>query len=141
MSPGTRSPRFTHRLRIRYGEVDQQGVVFNAHYVAYIDDTIENWLEGLRRDRPPELESWDFMLKKIELEWLGSARNGDRHEIDAAVRRWGNSSFEIDYVGRVGDQRVFQATVLYVSVVRGAHTPMRTPDRVRDYMGDEGALY
>jgi len=33
-----------HRLRVRYSECDAQGVLFNAHYLAYIDHTItELW--------------------------------------------------------------------------------------------------
>jgi len=28
---------FRHRLRPRYAECDAQGVVFNAHYLAYLD--------------------------------------------------------------------------------------------------------
>ena len=35
------------QVRIRYGEVDPQGVVFNAHYLAYIDDVFDNWLREL----------------------------------------------------------------------------------------------
>ena len=28
---------FRHRLRVRYGECDPQGVVFNVHYFSYFD--------------------------------------------------------------------------------------------------------
>jgi acyl-CoA thioester hydrolase len=28
---------FEHELRVRYGEADPQGIVFNAHYVAWMD--------------------------------------------------------------------------------------------------------
>src|ERR671926_16488 len=28
---------FRHRLRVRYGECDPQGIVFNANYLAYFD--------------------------------------------------------------------------------------------------------
>ena len=31
-------------IKIRYGEVDRQGVVFNAHYLAYPDDVVDSWL-------------------------------------------------------------------------------------------------
>jgi acyl-CoA thioester hydrolase len=33
--------RFEHRLRVRFGECDPQGIVFNAHYVAYFDVGVE----------------------------------------------------------------------------------------------------
>ncbi len=29
---------FRCQVRVRFGECDMQGVVFNAHYLAYIDD-------------------------------------------------------------------------------------------------------
>ena len=32
------------RIRVRYGEVDQQGVVYNAHYLAYVDDVFDTLL-------------------------------------------------------------------------------------------------
>ena len=30
-------PDFVHELRVRYGECDPQGIVFNANYLAYFD--------------------------------------------------------------------------------------------------------
>jgi acyl-CoA thioester hydrolase len=140
------SARHTHSIRIRYGEIDQQGVVFNAHYVAYIDDAVEAWLADfhdmrLAAEPGTELAEWDFMLKKIEVEWLSSARYREPLEIDMAVRRWGNSSFAIDFLGRVEDRTIFQATVIYVSVVRVEHTPTRSPDVLRAYLGDASPLF
>ena len=35
---------------VRYGECDQQGVVFNAHYLAYVDDALDQWLRVLFPD-------------------------------------------------------------------------------------------
>ncbi len=34
MSDGT---TFSHELRVRYGECDAQGIVFNANLLAYVD--------------------------------------------------------------------------------------------------------
>ncbi|MGG7572430.1 acyl-CoA thioesterase [Streptomyces sirii] len=37
---------FTHRLRVRYSECDQQNVVFNGHYLFYYDVALtELWRE------------------------------------------------------------------------------------------------
>ena len=32
--------RFFHRLRVRWAEVDMQKIVFNAHYLMYIDTAV-----------------------------------------------------------------------------------------------------
>ena len=40
--------RCEHVLRVRFGECDPQGIVFNAHYVAYFDVALtELWREAL----------------------------------------------------------------------------------------------
>jgi acyl-CoA thioester hydrolase len=41
---GAMGQPFLHTLRVRYGECDPQGVVFNAHYLAYFDIALtEMW--------------------------------------------------------------------------------------------------
>ena len=36
-----------HTVRVRYGECDLQGIVFNAHYLSYFDISItELWREA-----------------------------------------------------------------------------------------------
>src|ERR671910_1039928 len=37
---------YRHTLRIRYGECDMQGIVFNAHYLAYCDDAFGAWVSA-----------------------------------------------------------------------------------------------
>ena len=38
---------YSQDIRVRYGEVAAQEVVFNAHYLAYLDDVADTWLRGL----------------------------------------------------------------------------------------------
>ena len=47
-------------IKIRYGEVDRQGVVFNAHYLAYLDDVVDSWLREFEGDF--ESLGWDLRL-------------------------------------------------------------------------------
>ena len=43
--------RYVHHIRVRYGEVDMQRVVFNSHYLAYCDDAVESWDDPQRSRR------------------------------------------------------------------------------------------
>ncbi|MCB0993096.1 MAG: thioesterase family protein [Acidimicrobiales bacterium] len=126
------SSRFRNSIRVRYGEVDQQGVVFNAHYMAYIDDTLEHFMSTLGDLRDL---GWDMMMKKIDIEWQGSAGNGDVVDVDVAAVRWGNTSFELGYAGSVEGRPVFTSTVLYVSVQLGTTQTMPTPVEVVEAFG------
>jgi acyl-CoA thioester hydrolase len=38
---------FSHPLRVRYAEVDAQGIVFNAHYLTYFDVAITEYMRRL----------------------------------------------------------------------------------------------
>jgi acyl-CoA thioester hydrolase len=123
-----------HEIRVRYGECDQQGVVFNAHYLAYVDDTLDSWLRELET---PYLElGWDMMVKRAELTWHGPARAAELLVIDASVRRWGTTSLDVGYEVRVGDRPVFTATLTYIGVAPGTTTPIAPPDVIRHHLGE-----
>jgi len=125
---------YRHTLGVRWGEVDQQGVVFNAHYLAYMDDAMEKWLRPIRA-LGDEL-GWDMMLKRCAIEWHGTLGARDFLDIDVAVARWGRTSWDLGYRGSCAGRLVFTARVVYVSVVAGKGTPMETPREVREFMGE-----
>jgi acyl-CoA thioester hydrolase len=133
-----RGAAYRHRIRIRYGEVDQQGVVFNAHYLAYCDDAVDTWLRTL--DVHFERYGWDLMLKRSVLEWQGPAGIGDVLDIDVGVARWGNTSFDVGFVGQVGERPVFTGTITYVGVAAGTTQPTPAPPEVRALLGEAAAL-
>lgn len=129
---------FRHSIAVRYGELDPQGVVFNAHYLAYVDDAMETWLRPVRDEG--EARGWDMMLKRCTLEWDGSVGPGDRLDIDVAVSRWGRTSWDLDFTGRCEGRPVFRARVVYVSVERGSTRAIETPRLIRDFLGEPVAL-
>ena len=116
-------------FEVRYGEVDLQGVVFNAHYLAYVDHCIDRWLRSL--DVLTADGEWDIMVKKASIEWHDSAGLGDVLTLVPRVSRWGTTSFDITIDGSVGERRVFEALVLYVGVKMGTKQPAPPPDSVR----------
>lgn len=124
---------YVHEIRVRYGEVDMQRVVFNAHYLAYCDDAVDTWLRTI--DVQFEAAGWDIMLKKVVVEWDGAAHLGDRIEIAVGVTRWGNTSFDVGFRGTVGDRPVFTASITYVGVATGTRTPMPVPAEIREALG------
>ncbi len=63
--------RFFHRLRIRYAEVDAQGVVFNAHYLTYFDVAHTEYMRAAGYDYKAEVarSGLDFHLVKSVVEY------------------------------------------------------------------------
>ena len=121
---------FRHIIRVRYGEVDMQRVVFNSHYLAYCDDAVETWFRQL--DFSLVDLGYDFMLKKAVIEWSGSATVADVIDIDVAVERWGNTSFDVGFSGSVGGSPVFHCVITYVGVRFGTKETMPPPPAFRE---------
>lgn len=124
---------YVHRIRVRYGEVDMQRVVFNAHYLAYCDDACERWFAVRQVDM--EGAGWDCMLKKATIEWAGTATVHDELDIEVAVRRWGNTSFDVGFDGSVEGRPVFSATITYVGVKLGTKEKLAAPPDIRAALG------
>jgi acyl-CoA thioester hydrolase len=117
---------YTHQIRVRYGELDPQGVVFNANYLAYCDDAFDRWLHSTILKSLEEL-GLDVMLKKVVLEWDAPARLGDELTIEVQVLRWGDTSFDVQFQA----SKVFRAVITYVCVRHLTTSPMRFPDELR----------
>jgi acyl-CoA thioester hydrolase len=127
-------PAFTWVHHVRYGEVDAQRVVYNAHYLAICDDAFEEWFASLPFSA--SALGWDCMLKRATIEWTGSAGLRDDVTVDVGVTRWGTTSFDLGYVGRVGERPVFTAIITYVGVVAGTTETMPPPPEVRAALGE-----
>jgi acyl-CoA thioester hydrolase len=121
---------YSHRIRVRYGECDMQSVVFNANYLAYIDDATDSWFRKALGNF--EELGFDFMLKKITLEWQTPARFAEDLVLAVRVSRWGNTSFDVEVIATVGERPVLTATAVYVSTTPGSPDPTPVPAAVRD---------
>jgi acyl-CoA thioester hydrolase len=119
----------TSDYRIRYGECDMQGVVFNANYMVYVDDAVDSWFRNsIGGDY--EAAGFEMMVKKSEITWASSAKFGDTMTLTCRVERVGNTSMVIAVDGTVGDRDVFTALMTYVMVDPAHYRPMPVPETV-----------
>lgn len=125
---------YTHHVDLRYGECDQQGVVFNANYLAYVDDAMDHWMRSL--GIAGWTSGWDVMLKAAQLTWHQPARWPERLSIDCGVARWGRTSFDVAYRLRVEQRHVVDVRITYVSIDASTQRPTPPPAEVVAAMGD-----
>ena len=130
------SGAFTHRISVRYAEVDGQGVVFNAHWLTYFDEACTRFMESLGFGPDFWIREFDVMLVRAGLEWFGPARFDEWVDVEVAPTRLGNASFDLRYRASVNGSPVAEATITYVSVKPGANTSMAIPAPVRAAMTD-----
>lgn len=109
--------RFSHRLRVRWAEVDRQGIVFNGHYLMYFDIGVTEYYRAIGLPYPEglELHGTDLFVRKAEIEYHAPARYDDELDVCVRVPRLGRSSF--DFVAEVfhGDELLVSGRLVYVN--------------------------
>ena len=97
--------RFTHSVRVRYAECDAQGVVFNAHYLAYFDMNItELWRAAFGSYQSMLDRGVDLVVAEARLRFRSPARFDQEITLEAGVARLGTTSISTDhYVVRDGE--------------------------------------
>ena len=114
--------RLLHRERVRWGEADMQGVVFNAHYLTYVDVGVTEYFRALEgHDGKMELSAGrlpvgggDFFLVRSELDFHSAAEYDDLIEIGSRIAGFGKSS--VRWVSEIhrGDEHLLTAQLVYV---------------------------
>lgn len=107
-----------------------QGIVYNAHYLTFVDDAFDCWL----RELDPKFETslgWEVMVKRAEITWSGPTRFGNTLQIDCEVSRWGNTSFDVAFSGTVESEETFESSLTYVVVDHEHFRPIPVPDALR----------
>ncbi len=86
--------KFFYELRVRYSEVDFQGIVFNAHYLTYFDTSITEYVRNINYDYLTLVSGrgLDFVLVKAVVEFLSPIRFDEVIEIGVSAHKIGKSS-------------------------------------------------
>ena len=124
------------RLRVRWAEVDMQKIVFNGHYLTYIDTAIAEYWREIGLPYPEgyvERYASDVYLRKATVEYLGSARYDDILEIGCRVARLGRTSMTFAFeIYREGEAAALVAAELvYVNADPATMKAAPLPDELR----------
>jgi acyl-CoA thioester hydrolase len=134
---------FRHRLplRVRWAEVDLQGVVFNGHYLTYADVCATEYWRAIGVSYPEGFATLgaDSFVRKATVEFHDPARYDDELLLCGRIARLGRSSADFSVaIFRAGEmaRALAEVALVYVCVDRG-NTPMSWPEelrrRIRDY--------
>ena len=133
------STPFVHRHRVRYHECDAQGVVFNAHYVTFLDVAVTELFRAAFGSLAAVNQlGYDSMVVDVHIAWKASARFDDEIDIALEVAKFGRTSMTVSYTQRVGDVLCASGEVVYVWVDFETHAPIVVPDTVRQALAAYG---
>ena len=124
--------KFCHRIRVRYGEVDQQGVVFNARYLDYGDIGVTEYWRAVGF-RFTDADAMEFHVARAEVDFKKPIYPDEQLAIWVRTERIGNSSMTvlIEVHGADGDDLRAIIREVQVHVDLATHRPIAIPNAVK----------
>ena len=130
-------PDFVHELRVRYGECDPQGIVFNAELPGVLRHTVtELW-------RASELGSWQAMVERgvdvvvgeANIRFRAPARFDDLIAIHARIAKFGTTSATLELEIRRDGELLIEGWLRQVFVDAKTWKKTEIPGWVREALG------
>ncbi|MDP9728207.1 acyl-CoA thioesterase [Alicyclobacillus tolerans] len=121
--------RFHHRLRVRWDEVDAQRVVFNAHYLTYLDVAFAEYIR--RGVAVHQGEMRNTVIVKTELEFFSSARYDEELAIGVRTVSMGRTSLQVDFEIKRHQDVLVRAHTVYVHMDLETQKPLPIPEEWR----------
>ena len=92
------APRFALPIVPRYAEIDQQGVVFNGHYLTWFDEAFGGFMDHLGVPYPELISSGhDVQLVHTEIDYGVAVRWRDAVRVAVRCERIGSTSFTLGF--------------------------------------------
>lgn len=130
---------YAHRipLRVRWAEVDAQGVVFNGHYLTYADVCVTEYWRALGMAYPGAFLAIgaDLFVRKATLEYHAPAVYDAELEICGRIARFGSTSltFRVEMFARAQhDRALVEGELVYVCTDPVSKRPQRLPALLRE---------
>ena len=131
---------FYYSFRVRYSEVDAQGIVFNAHYLTYFDSAMTEYLRHINYNYVQEVEdrNEDFHTVKTLVEYKHPIKFDQIIDICIKVKKIGRSSltFYIEIHPNEKDFMLASGEVIWVNADQSTHKSVALPEglclKIRD---------
>lgn len=118
-------------IRVRWGEVDAQGVVFNPNYLMYADVAVTEFMRGNGMMAHCRDEFGQTFVVDAHLTFRASARFDDLLTLAVRCERIGHSSYVLAVEMSRESEVLCTAAMTYVRAVDGKSEPLSEAFRQR----------
>lgn len=127
--------RFWHPIRVRYRDIDRQDIVYFGVYLEYFSQGIYEYFDalGIPLSETEPSGEFDSVFRRVEIDYLGSARLDDTVRIGVRCVRLGTTSIEFATVAtRAADDVILaRGRLVLVNHVRHAGQSKPVPEAIR----------
>ena len=129
---------FSYNFRIRYSEVDAQKIVYNSHYLTFLDVSIFEFFNaiGFNQEKYIKDTNNEFHTVKAIVEYKAPAALGDTVEVFTRIKNIGNSSitFQQEIYLLKSNDLIATGEIVWVNTNQDKMKPTRVPDHLRDLL-------
>ena len=137
-------PPFRHALRVRYSEVDHQGLVYFAHYATYCDIAIHEFFRALPYDYTAigKASGSDFNIVRALVEYRSPLRFDDAFEVEVRLGRIGRTSLTFAFALLAAGDAEPRATaeMVWVHADQASMRAVPLPERLLDLLRPDRRL-
>jgi acyl-CoA thioester hydrolase len=125
---------FSHPLRVRWAEVDRQGIVFNGHYLTYFDVGITEYWRAIGYPYPDALlmQGSDTFAVKATIAYHAPARYDELLDVLVRVGRIGRTSLQFLLAIDRGEVQLISGELIYVNADADTRKPVPVPGFLRE---------
>ena len=127
----TTKGEFRHPLRVRYGECDPQGVVFNANYLAYFDIAMTELWRELGGYDAMVADGVDMVVAEARIRYLAPLRFDDEFELVVRGVRLGKTSLTSELAIERDGKTLIEGELRHVFVDTRTMTKTPIPEPAR----------
>ncbi|MDD2451436.1 MAG: YbgC/FadM family acyl-CoA thioesterase [Sulfurovum sp.] len=121
------------KIRVYYEDTDAGGIVYHTNYIKYCERARSEYFFS-RGMMPGEGDRYGFVVRKINADFLGSAKLGDLLDVRTSMPAFKKSSFRLLQEVYRGETKLFSMEVLLVYVEAGK--PRRIPEALETILMD-----
>jgi acyl-CoA thioester hydrolase len=131
---------FSYNFRIRYSEVDAQKIVYNSHYLTFLDVSIFEFFDaiGFNQEEYIKETNNEFHTVRAVVEYKAPATLGDTIEVLTRIKKIGNSSitFQQEINLHESDKLLATGEIVWVNTNQEEMVPTTVPDYLRQLLKD-----
>ena len=131
---------FSYNFRIRYSEVDAQKIVYNSHYLTFLDVSIFEFFDaiGFNQEEYIKETNNEFHTVRAVVEYKAPATLGDTIEVLTRIKKIGNSSiiFQQEIYLHESDKLLATGEIVWVNTNQEEMIPTSVPDYLRQLLKD-----
>ncbi|MDC3263650.1 acyl-CoA thioesterase [Pelagibacterales bacterium] len=131
---------FSYNFRIRYSEVDAQKIVYNSHYLTFLDVSIFEFFDAIGFNQEDYIKKTnnEFHTVRAVVEYKAPATLGDTIEVLTRIKKIGNSSitFQQEIYLYESDRLLATGEIVWVNTNQKEMVPTTVPDYLRELLKD-----